>query len=433
MEKYSFVQRLGQGSFAVVWKARRKSDGRLVAAKQLKTSPESWEACKQLPEVRAAAQVADRRHLVQLLEAVRHGGELFLIFEYIEGSLHHCIASATRNMEESQVRWAAKRLMMALAAVHAANLVHCDVKPENILVGGMEGSRGPTMKLCDFGQSGPPGEIASYIGTRWYRAPELFLGTRGDQSVDLWAAGCTLAELVLRRPLLPGSDQRDMLFRISGELGAPEESWPLAQQLVEVSGRPNAEAAAWQNLRSQGASEAAIELLGGLLMYDSTKRLRADRALRESFFAETAELPIPLPMPRSLSPSSLQRAREEAQAVERRLGKATLPPPPPAPRGPVPSVCKAESTVPSSPEPSAVGEADSEDEALADAFWNTCKQTSAAPAPAPPPPRPRPPRTSARLPRKVPLGPAAPRSTMESPAPPREDSADGRGSVIAGG
>eukprot|EP00434_Breviolum_minutum_P010498 symbB.v1.2.009262.t1/scaffold566.1/size186494/3 len=165
MEKYSFVQRLGQGSFAVVWKARRKSDGRLVAAKQLKTSPESWEACKQLPEVRAAAQVADRRHLVQLLEAVRHGGELFLIFEYIEGSLHHCIASATRNMEESQVRWAAKRLMMALAAVHAANLVHCDVKPENILVGGMEGSRGPTMKLCDFGQSGPPGEIASYIGT----------------------------------------------------------------------------------------------------------------------------------------------------------------------------------------------------------------------------------------------------------------------------
>mmetsp|Transcript_6723 Transcript_6723/g.15259 ORF Transcript_6723/g.15259 Transcript_6723/m.15259 type:complete len:436 (-) Transcript_6723:45-1352(-) len=435
MEKYSFVQRLGQGSFAVVWKARRKSDGRLVAAKQLKTSPESWEACKQLPEVRAAAQVADRRHLVQLLEAVRHGGELFLIFEYIEGSLHHCIATATRRLEESQVRWAARRLMMALAAVHAANLVHCDVKPENILVGGMEGSRGPTMKLCDFGQSGPPGEIASYIGTRWYRAPELFLGSRGDQSVDLWSAGCTLAELILRRPLVPGSDTRDMLFRISGELGVPEESWPLASQVVEVSGRAHAEAGAWDALREQGASEASIELLGGLLRYDSTKRLRADRALRDcAFFAETAEVPIPVPTPRSLSPGSLQHAREEAQAVERRLasaGKATLPLPPPAPRG-VPSAYKAESTVPSSPEPSPHAEADSEDEALADAFWTSCK--AAASAPAPPPPRPRPPRTSARL-RKVPLGlSAAPRSTIDSPASVpslRDESADDRGSVVA--
>lgn len=275
MEKYSLVQRLGQGSFAVVWKARRKSDGRLVAVKQLKQSPESWEACKQLPEVRAAAAVADRRHLVQLLEAVRHGGELFLVFEYIEGSLHHCIATATRRIEESQVRWAARRLLMALAAVHAANLVHCDVKPENILVGGLEGGRAPTMKLCDFGQSGPPGEIASYIGTRWYRAPELFLGTRGDSSVDLWSAGCTIAELILRRPLVPGSDTRDMLFRICGELGAPEESWPLAAQLVEASGRANAEPAAWQALRDQGAAETTIELLAGLLRYDGAKRTRA--------------------------------------------------------------------------------------------------------------------------------------------------------------
>lgn len=435
MEKYSLVQRLGQGSFAVVWKARRKSDGRLVAVKQLKQSPESWEACKQLPEVRAAAAVADRRHLVQLLEAVRHGGELFLVFEYIEGSLHHCIATATRRIEESQVRWAARRLLMALAAVHAANLVHCDVKPENILVGGLEGGRAPTMKLCDFGQSGPPGEIASYIGTRWYRAPELFLGTRGDSSVDLWSAGCTIAELILRRPLVPGSDTRDMLFRICGELGAPEESWPLAAQLVEASGRANAEPAAWQALRDQGAAETTIELLAGLLRYDGAKRTRAERGLREPFFIGEPEAPIPVPTPRPMSPSSLQHAREEAQAVERRLasaGKATLPPPP-APsysgtREPVPSSLKAERSTPSSPEPSARELPESEDELLADAFWSTCKQ---GPPPPPPPvakPLSRPSRTSARLRKPIGLS-AAPRSTVESPAPPPREEADDRGSV----
>ncbi|CAE7877397.1 unnamed protein product [Symbiodinium microadriaticum] len=322
MEKYSFVQRLGQGAFAVVWKARRKSDGRLVAVKQLKQSPESWEACKQLPEVRAAAAISDRRHLVQLLEAVRHGGELFLVFEYVEGSLHHCIAAA-RRVEESQVRWAARRLLMALAAVHAAGLVHCDVKPENILVGGSEsGGRGaPTMKLCDFGQSGPPGEIATYVGTRWYRAPELFLGSRGDSSVDLWSAGCTIAELILRRPWVPGSDTRDMLFRICGELGAPDESegWPLAAQLVEASGRKNAEPAAWQSLREAGASQAAVDMLESILRYDGQRRLRCDRALREMpfFTSEEPEVPVPVPVSRPLSPATLQRSREEARKGER--------------------------------------------------------------------------------------------------------------------
>mmetsp|Transcript_48097 Transcript_48097/g.86536 ORF Transcript_48097/g.86536 Transcript_48097/m.86536 type:complete len:534 (-) Transcript_48097:188-1789(-) len=323
MDKYSFVQRLGQGSFAVVWKARRKSDGRLVAVKQLKQSPESWDACKQLPEVRSAAVVTDRRHLVQLLEAVRHGGELFLVFEYIEGNLHHCIA-LSRRMDESQARWAARRLLSALAAVHAAGLVHCDVKPENILVGADGGSYGaPTLKLCDFGQAAPPGEIGTYVGTRWYRPPELFLGSRGDVSLDIWGAGCTIAELFLKRPLVPGSDSRDMLFRISGELGPPDETqcWPLAAQMIEASGRSNALPAAWDALRAAGASQAAVDLLHGLLQYDGTRRWRADRALRDSpFFApDLPEMPVVSPAARPLSPETLRRSREEAQAVERKL------------------------------------------------------------------------------------------------------------------
>eukprot|EP00930_Biecheleria_cincta_P023602 TRINITY_DN17030_c0_g2_i1.p1 TRINITY_DN17030_c0_g2~~TRINITY_DN17030_c0_g2_i1.p1 ORF type:complete len:568 (+),score=80.56 TRINITY_DN17030_c0_g2_i1:67-1770(+) len=334
MEKYSFVQRLGQGSFAVVWKARRKSDGRLVALKQLKQSPESWEACKALPEVRAAASISDRRHLVQLLEAVRHGGELFLVFEFIEGNLHHCIAAA-RRMDESQVRWTGRQLLIALAAVHAAGLVHCDVKPENILVGAEGGSCGaPTVKLCDFGQAAPPGEIGTYIGTRWYRPPELFLGSRGDASVDLWSAGCTIAELFLRRPLVPGSDSRDMLFRICGEIGAPDETyfWPLAAQFVEVTGRPNAQPAAWDSLRAAGASQNCIHTLSGLLQYDGARRTRAEGALRSPFFSpEFPQAPVAVPAARPLSPESLRRSREEAQAVERRLhakGGSQSPAPP---------------------------------------------------------------------------------------------------------
>lgn len=320
MEKYAFVQRLGQGSFSVVWRARRKSDGRLVAIKQLKQSPESWDACKQLPEVRAAAAIADRRHVVALLEAVRHGGELFLVFEHLESSLHACMALGQR-IDEGQVRWAARQLLTALAAVHAAGLVHCDVKPENILVGteGVGSCAEPTLKLCDFGQASPPEQIGTYVGTRWYRPPELLLDSRGDQGVDLWAAGCVVAELVLRRPLFPGTDLRDMLFRISGELGVPEPAWPLAARMVEASGRPNAAAQAWGCLHEAGATEAGVALLGELLRYDSCRRLRAERALHAAFFAGGAEVPVSLPPSRPMSPENLKRSREEATAVERRL------------------------------------------------------------------------------------------------------------------
>lgn len=323
MEKYSFVQKLGQGSFAVVWKARRKSDGRLVAVKQFKQSPDSWEACKQLPEVRAAAAISDRRHVVLLLEAVRHGGELFLVFELFESSLHACMGAGQR-IEEPQVRWASRRLLSALAAVHAAGLVHCDVKPENILVstdGG--GCAEPTLKLCDFGQATYPDGVDTYVGTRWYRAPEMLLGARGDQAIDLWAAGVTIAELVLRRPFVPGSDVRDMLFRICGEIGAPDDdgAWPLAAKMVEVSRRASASAAAWNSLAEAGTSQAGVSLIQALLRYDGSKRLRAERALREApfFGACMPEVPVTIPPARPVSPERLRRSREEAQAAEKRI------------------------------------------------------------------------------------------------------------------
>lgn len=296
------------------------------------------------------------------------------------------------------------------------------------------------MKLCDFGQSGPPGEIATYVGTRWYRAPELFLGSRGDSSVDLWSAGCTIAELILRRPWVPGSDTRDMLFRICGELGAPDDSegWPLAAQLVEASGRKNAEPAAWQSLREAGASQAAVDMLESLLRYDGQRRLRCDRALREMpfFSTEEPEVPVPVPVSRPLSPATLQRSREEAQAVERRLceKRGSLPPPPPsAPRGSSPSpsplpplppqAVKPEGGfhgMPASPEPTtACGDPSSEDEALAEAFWNSCKQVapSAGPVPAATSLSSR--TARARVPRRAaPAGLSmAPRSTSESPVP----------------
>lgn len=329
MDNYVLTERLGQGSFAVVWKARRKNDGRVVAVKQLKTAPATWEECKRLPEIRAAAAVRSH-NVISLLEAVRHGNELFLVFEYADSDLYRCLGPSKR-LEEPQVRWVMRQLLAGLAAVHAAGLVHCDVKPENLLLWSRSGpENSPVLKLCDLGQAASNGDVQTYVGTRWYRAPELLMESGVvSPEIDLWAAGSAMTELLLCRPPFPGTSTRDMLFRICSALGAPEDGWYLSDQLMEASGLRFApciaEGPIWFELSSAGASHSAVELVRGLLRYDHARRIPAARALSSDFFAEgLQEVPVTAPHASgdrrgTRNPETLQRAREEAKAAERKL------------------------------------------------------------------------------------------------------------------
>jgi mitogen-activated protein kinase 15 len=92
--------------------------------------------------------------------------------------------------------------------MHSANVIHRDVKPSNILI-----NRDCLVKLADFSlarsliyDENTLANLSDYVAARWYRAPEILLGSsKYDYSVDMWAVGCILAELYLCRPLFPGS------------------------------------------------------------------------------------------------------------------------------------------------------------------------------------------------------------------------------------
>eukprot|EP00747_Dinoflagellata_sp_TGD_P028622 gnl/TRDRNA2_/TRDRNA2_133380_c0_seq1.p1 gnl/TRDRNA2_/TRDRNA2_133380_c0~~gnl/TRDRNA2_/TRDRNA2_133380_c0_seq1.p1 ORF type:complete len:708 (-),score=98.22 gnl/TRDRNA2_/TRDRNA2_133380_c0_seq1:110-2233(-) len=330
MDNYVLVERLGQGAYAVVWKARRRSDNRLVAAKQLRQAPATWEECKRLPEIRSAASCRSP-HIISLLEVVRASSELFLVFEHADSDLYRCLGPSHR-FAEAQVRWAIRQLLNAIAVVHSAGFVHCDIKPENLLLFARGGPcNSPILKLCDFGQATPSGEVQSYVGTRWYRPPELLLGCENaGREIDLWAAGCTMVELLITRPPFPGSDTRDMLFKICSALGAPDSGWHLGQRLVEASGlrfAPRAEQGPlWPEIESLGASPSAVELARGFLRYEEGQRWSAQRALGSAFFAFSApEIPVTPPesVGRPKTPERLLRQREEAKKVERKLQAET--------------------------------------------------------------------------------------------------------------
>ncbi|KAG2488248.1 hypothetical protein HYH03_013238 [Edaphochlamys debaryana] len=151
-----------------------------------------------------------------------------------------------RRLPPALLRAVAWQLLGALEHCHSHGVIHRDVKPSNVLIDTREGDGGeptPVVKLCDFGLArwtpgrqpgaggaaggqrtgdtqGRPEPLSDYVVTRWYRAPELLVGSRQyGTPVDVWAAGCTLAELALGKPLFAGSSEADQMWLIVRRLG----------------------------------------------------------------------------------------------------------------------------------------------------------------------------------------------------------------------
>jgi len=160
------------------------------------------------------------QNIVSLLEAFRRKGKLYLVFEYVEKNLLEVLEDKPSGLSPSLVQRYIYQLCMAIDWCHSNNVIHRDIKPENLLID----TSASVLKLCDFGfartLANNAQELTDYVATRWYRAPELLLGsTNYDSSVDIWAIGCIMGELFDGQPLFPGESEIDQLYIIQRMLG----------------------------------------------------------------------------------------------------------------------------------------------------------------------------------------------------------------------
>jgi protein kinase len=216
MDKYQFLETIGDGSYGLVHRAREQATGELVAIKQLRRAFGDWQECLALQEVKSL-QAVDHPNVIRLRTVVKVAQTLYLVFEYAEGNLLQLLAR--RRPSELEARRLLLELLLGLRAVHAQGYFHRDLKPENILL------RKGCLKVADFGlarliRSRPP--YTEYISTRWYRAPEQIRG-RGHYGppIDLFAVGCIFYELCTGLPLFPGHDDQDQLSKITKAARAP--------------------------------------------------------------------------------------------------------------------------------------------------------------------------------------------------------------------
>ena len=153
--------------------------------------------------------------------AAKIPGIRYIVFELLSHSLYDVLrATGFRGVSLGLLRRFSRQIFSALEYLRSHGVVHCDVKPENVLLCSTDRS---AVKLIDFGSSclvGETGESA-YVQSRFYRAAEVLLGLPFGCEVDAWSLGCVMIELHGGKPAFPGVDERDQLEKIVEALGAP--------------------------------------------------------------------------------------------------------------------------------------------------------------------------------------------------------------------
>ena len=219
MNKYEVLGIVGEGAYGVVLKCRNKDNSEIVAIKKFKESEDDEIVRKTTLREVKVLRMLRQRNIVHLMEAFRRKGKLYLVFEYVEKNLLEVLEEKPNGLPSDLVRRYVYQLCRAINFCHQNNVIHRDIKPENLLV-----NPDHTLKLCDFGfartVANKGQQLTDYVATRWYRAPELLLGsTNYDKTVDLWAVGCIMGELVDGQPMFPGESEIDQLYIIQKVLG----------------------------------------------------------------------------------------------------------------------------------------------------------------------------------------------------------------------
>uniref|UniRef100_A0A672HZD3 Cyclin dependent kinase like 5 n=1 Tax=Salarias fasciatus TaxID=181472 RepID=A0A672HZD3_SALFA len=240
-----------------------------------------------------------QENIVELKEAFRRRGKLYLVFEYVEKNMLELLEELPNGVPAEKVRSYIFQLIKAIHWCHKHDIVHRDIKPENLLI-----SADDVLKLCDFGfarnlSEGTDANYTEYVATRWYRSPELLLGAPYGKAVDMWSVGCILGELSDGQPLFPGESEIDQLFTIQKVLGPlPPEQMKLFYNNPRFHGLRFPAVNHPQTLERRYLGiigGGLLDLLKSLLLLNPTERFLTEQSLNHHAFQTLRQVERPGP------------------------------------------------------------------------------------------------------------------------------------------
>ncbi|KAL0216641.1 hypothetical protein P9112_008825 [Eukaryota sp. TZLM1-RC] len=344
VERYQHDKQIGEGTYGKVYKGFSCADKRPIASKRIRTDfsktsdpTERRNDGFPLTAIREIALLHLLRHtrIVNLIEvAVSHPeryfsgeGAVVIIFEYCDHDLAglHNSPSAKVMFTPPAIKNIMYQLLQALAHCHDRRVLHRDIKMSNVLI-----NANGDVKLCDFGlarrisktitQSKRP--MTPKVVTRWYRAPEVFLGDKGySWPIDIWSVGCIFAELLTGEAPFRSATDSEAVNRIWDICGSPDfNDWPEASELPSYrsfGGAVRKESRFLQHFAKVGndpSMEGALDLLQKMLQLNPRKRITASDALDHHYFTVQ-------PSP-SISMASIEESHEFEVRKLRKSGQS---------------------------------------------------------------------------------------------------------------
>ncbi|ORM39442.1 Extracellular signal-regulated kinase 2 [Babesia sp. Xinjiang] len=305
LSKFHILQKLGKGAYGIVWKVANKETQEVVALKKIFDAfRNSTDAQRTYREIMFLQYLRKAHNIIELKDVypAKNDRDLYLTFEYVDTDLHSVIR--INILEEVHKKYILYQIIKAIHFIHSGDLLHRDLKPSNVLLNAK-----CNIKLADFGLARSIAHdevtdeapvLTDYVATRWYRAPEILVGsTKYTKGVDMWAIGCILAELLINKPLFPGSSTVNQLSKVVAFTGMPTE------EDMESLGSPfttlmmsSLTKIPHKSIREYfpNAPEDAVDLVLKLLQFNPKKRITTLQALNHpyirSFHKSNDSLPV---------------------------------------------------------------------------------------------------------------------------------------------
>lgn len=352
LERYQLLEKKGKGAYGVVWKALKKSNQHVVALKKIFDAFQNkTDSQRTFREVMILHHLRDHPHVVRLLSAIRAKNrlDLYLTFEYLPSDLHSVIRA--KLLTPAHYPFITAQIVDAVGYIHRCGIVHRDLKPANILVG-----QDSKIRVADFGLArvvkplfsvekpaspqpkrqaklGPSAfskvksplsdllkkreekggfkessaqnleesveepldPMTEYIATRWYRAPEVVLGSNQYSfPIDMWSIGCILGEMVVGRPLFDGKSTLNQIELIFGLVECEDfenlSFWnELSANLIKSIGvdRLKKKSGFFKDVERK-IGPVGADFLKRCLEIEPLKRMNIEEALNHAFIKEFA-------------------------------------------------------------------------------------------------------------------------------------------------
>jgi len=289
LKSYSKLEKLGEGTYATVFKGQSKLTNAMVALKEIRLEFEEGAPCTAIREV---SLLRDLKHcnIVVLHDLIHTETALTLVFEYVEKDLKGFMEEYDNKLSITNVRLLLFQLVRGLCYCHKRRILHRDLKPQNLLIS----SKGE-LKLADFGlaraKSVPTKTYSNEVVTLWYRPPDVLLGSNEyTTSIDMWGVGCVFYEMISGKALFPGSTVDEEITLIFKALGTPTDPSSFLTKLplfvkFKTPILPNKFKYYLSRIQMR-LDDSSKDLLEMLLKYEPDERLSCQDAYKHSYFTK---------------------------------------------------------------------------------------------------------------------------------------------------